>query len=228
MTDYLRFVEGQFGLHRHVMEPLERVLERSGAEGVVDLCSGAGGPLQPIAEQWKREGRSIPILLTDLYPHPEAAMGSFEYRADPVDATDPSGLPAGLRTLFSGFHHFRPAEAKKVLGAAVREGQPIAVFEVADRTIPAILPLVLVPIFVLLMTPFIRPFRWTRLLWTYLIPVLPVAILWDGVVSYLRAYTPEELSQMGRDVAPEYEWESGYVRAEKTPGRMTYLIGWAR
>src|SRR5450759_4223616 len=35
-------------------------------------------------------------------------------------------------------------------------------------------------------TPWIRPFRWSRLLWTYLIPIIPLVFLFDGVVSCHR------------------------------------------
>ena len=42
----------------------------------------------------------------------------------------------------------------------------------------------------LLLTPFITPRSWSRVLWTYLIPVVPLATCWDGVVSLLRVYSP--------------------------------------
>lgn len=229
MTDYLGYVEGQFQLHRLALEPLTKVLDDSGAERIVDLCSGAGGPLVPILREWAAEGRVVSAVLTDLYPHTEVAAtadGLFRYRSEPVDATAVPQDLIGLRTLFNGLHHFRPNQAKAVLADAVRASQPIAVFEVADRTLLAILPLVLVPLFVLLMTPFIRPFRWSRMFWTYLIPALPLAILFDGVVSYLRAYKPEELLEMARKVEPHaYHWQAGYQTVPKMPGRMTYLSG---
>lgn len=229
MTDYLGYVEGKFQLHRLALEPLSRALDDSGAARIVDLCSGAGGPLVPILREWAAEGRVVPAVLTDLYPHTDVAAtddGLCRYRSEPVDATAVPQDLIGLRTLFNGLHHFRPNQAKAVLADAVRASQPVAVFEVADRTLLAILPLVLVPLFVLLMTPFIRPFRWSRLLWTYLIPVLPLAILFDGVVSYLRAYTPEELIQMALEVEPKaYLWQAGYQKIPKLPGRMTYLTG---
>ncbi|MDA0206026.1 MAG: hypothetical protein O3A53_11560 [Acidobacteria bacterium] len=229
MTDYLRYVEGKFQLHRLALEPLTRALDDSGAERIVDLCSGAGGPLVAILGEWAAEGSSVSAVLTDLYPHAaiaETAGGLVEYRREPVDAAAVPPELIGLRTLFNGLHHFRPKQAKAVLADAVRASQPLAVFEVADRTLLAIVPLVFVPLFVLLMTPFIRPFRWTRLFWTYLIPVLPLAILFDGVVSYLRAYTPNELLAMAQEVEPAaYRWQAGYLRAPKLPGRMTYLTG---
>lgn len=233
MTDYLRHVEGAFQLHRHALAPLERALDDSGSNRIVDLCSGGGGPLAPIVNHWAKQGRSVQAVVTDLYPNRQAfeaarreTAGLIEYRQDPVDAREVPAELTGLRTLFSGLHHFRPEEARAVLADSVGAGQPIAVFEIAERSVLAILPLVLVPLFVWLFTPFIRPFRWSRLLWTYLLPVLPAAILWDGVVSYLRAYTPAELLAMGQSAASAtYRWESGYARADKLPGGMTYLVG---
>ena len=229
MTDYLGFIEGKFQLHLLALGPLTRALDDSAAERIVDLCSGAGGPLVPILREWAAEGRTVSAVLTDLYPHADiagTAAGLFRYRNEPVDATDVPPDLIGLRTLFNGLHHFPPRQAKAVLADAVRAGQPVAVFEVADRTLLAIAPLVFVPLFVLLMTPFIRPFRWSRLFWTYVIPVLPLAILFDGVVSYLRAYTPEELLAMAYEVEPHtYRWQAGYQTIPKMPGRMTYLTG---
>ena len=232
MTDYLRHVEGVFGLHRHVLEPLSGALRDSGARRIVDLGSGAAGPLEATLEHWPGESPAE-VVLTDLFPNEETARrieedgkGRIRYWPAPVNMLAVPGELTGLRTIFNALHHFRPEEARAALADAVRARQPIAVFEVAERRAVAILPLVLVPLFVLVLTPFIKPFRWSRLFWTYLIPVLPPAILWDGVVSYLRAYTEDELLAMAKAVDAEgYRWTAGRSQAEKVPGAMTYLIG---
>jgi hypothetical protein len=79
---------------------------------------------------------------------------------------------------------------------------------------------------VLVLTPAIRPFRWSRLFWTYLVPVLPLAILFDGVGSTLRVYTPEEMLALGQEVGgDEYEWEAGAERPSGSPIPIPYLIG---
>ena len=95
---------------------------------------------------------------------------------------------AGLRTIFNGFHHLQPWDARSVLHAAAAARQPIAIFEVSERSLRT-LPVVLTPLFVWLVTPFMRPFLWQRLFWTYLLPLVPLTCLWDGIVSQLRAYT---------------------------------------
>jgi hypothetical protein len=76
---------------------------------------------------------------------------------------------------------------------ALKCGATIAVFEATHRSVATILVTLLAPIAVLLLTPAIRPFRWSRLFWMYIVPVIPLATLFDGIVSCLRTYTPAEL-----------------------------------
>jgi len=88
------------------------------------------------------------------------------------------------------------------------------------------LAMLLVPLMVLLTTPFIRPFRWSRLLWTYLIPVVPLVSLFDGLVSCLRTYSVAELRELVEGLeADDYQWEIGEVKSKANPIPVTYLIG---
>jgi hypothetical protein len=133
----------------------------------------------------------------------------------------------GFRTLFTCFHHFRPDTAREILADAVRQRHGIGVFEATERRLSAILGMLLTPLVVLLVTPAIRPFRWSRLFWTYLVPLVPLIVLFDGIVSCLRTYTPEELRSMVRDLGEtEYEWEIGREPVPHSPSGVTYLIGW--
>lgn len=96
----------------------------------------------------------------------------------------------------------------------------------SQRSLVAILTVAVSPLLVLLLTPFIRPFTWTRIIFTYAIPALPLFILFDGLVSCLRSYSPEELLQLAsRADAPGFAWESGTL-ATRTPLPVTYLVGY--
>ena len=87
------------------------------------------------------------------------------------------------------------------------------------------LPLLLSPLFGWLVVPFIRPFSWQRLLWTYLIPAGVVFGLWDGLASCLRTYSPQELRDLTADLGDGgYRWEVGRVRSLGAC-RITYLLG---
>jgi len=229
-TDYLQFIQTRFRLDRAMMPIIRRVLEQSGATRIVDLCSGGSGPLLLLVKDLAAAGVPVCATLTDLFPNAaafaeiaRASDGLITYEAQPVDARDVPARLSGLRTIFNGFHHLRPADARAVLHAAAAVRQPIAILEVSERSLRT-LPVVLTPLFVWLLTPFMRPFLWRRLLWTYPLPLVPLTCLWDGMVSQLRAYTPAELRQLCEGSAP-MRWEAGQVPIAKGGGRLTYLIG---
>ena len=215
------------------MTPLvRRALDGGGATRIVDLCSGGSGPLLGLVTDLAAEGRPVRATLTDLFPNAtafaktaDASGGLIDYETGPVDARNVPPRLTGLRTIFNGFHHFKPADARAVLHAAAAARQPIAIFEVSERSIRT-LPVLLTPIFVWVATPFMRPFTWRRFLWTYLVPLVPFTCLWDGIVSQLRAYTVPELRQLCEGSAP-MRWEAGQVAIAKERGRLTYLIGFA-
>lgn len=230
-----------------IVPQLRQALESAGATRIVDLCSGGGGPWPRIHRQFTearveeredaRNGHPQPpieILLTDRFPNlaaleraRAASQNQINYRADSVDAT---GVPAelnGFRTLFTSFHHFRPEAARAILRNAVERRVGIGIFEVTHRSAKAVLLFCLAPLGVLILAPFTRPFRWSRLLWTYLIPILPLVALHDGIVSCLRSYSPEDLRAMTRGLADGgYFWEAGENQGPRSPLPITYLIGW--
>jgi O-antigen/teichoic acid export membrane protein len=99
------------------------------------------------------------------------------------------------------------------------------VFEAAKRDPLTILSTVLMPLAGLLTAPFARPFRISRIFWTYVIPVIPFVLFFDGVVSCLRAYSQKELSVLVAQVRAEnYVWQIGERSGGLAP--VTFLIGY--
>lgn len=234
-TDYLHFVQTRLDLHRPAGRLLAKAMRATGSNHVIDLCSGGGGPVPALARMLIDEGVAATFTLTDQFPNLGAfteraweAPGQIRFEPLPVDARAASRMGSGFRTLFNGFHHFRPADALLVLRDAAEAGQPIAVFEISERSAQRIIPmLLLTPGMVLLATPFIRPFTWSRLIWTYLLPAVPLACWWDGVISQLRAYTPAEMESLTGAVGVEgYRWQVGQAPLEGAPGSITYLLGY--
>lgn len=235
-TDYLHFVERSLHLERPVVPILADAVLASGAHGLVDLCSGAGGPVPSLQRALAAQGLDLPVTLTDRFPNLEAfrdlevaSKGRITFVSQPVDARAVPRDLLGFRTIFNSFHHFRPTDAGAVLRNAVEARQPIGVFEIPERR-AILLPLFLLsPVLALLVTPFIRPFRWRRLFWTYLLPLVPLTCFWDGIVSVLRAYTVAELEGLARSVSSDgYAWQVGRVPIGATPGHVTYLWGYPR
>jgi hypothetical protein len=232
MTDSLQFVMGVVGVYRPILGRLSDAVDAAGAGRLVDLCSGAGGPWPWLYKRVKGERSSdFRIVLTDKYPNLAAftrartcSDGVIDFWPEPVDASCLPENLGGFRTMFTSFHHFRPEEASSILRGAVEQRQGIGVFELPRRSLRTMLTVFLVPLGSLLTTPFMRPFRWTRLLWTYILPVVPFMLWFDGVLSCLRAYTPAEMKQLSAELgAQDYVWEAGETGR---PVAVTYLLGY--
>jgi hypothetical protein len=232
LTDYLQFAIEKFQPYRAIGRRLRDAVRRSGARQIVDLCAGGGGPWPELLDQAGLDG--VRVRLTDRFPNREAfermrrrAPDRLEAEEEPVDATAVPERLHGFRTIFSSFHHFRPDVATAILADAVRRREGIAVLEGAERHWLALLWMLFTPLIVLVAMPTIRPVRLSRLLFTYLIPIVPLVVLWDGIVSCLRCYTPRELEELARsaDTGRTYDWEAGHQRVRRTFLRITYLIG---
>jgi len=237
-TEYLQFVatrgSGQAGL----VPLLVKAMKHAETTEIVDLCSGGAGPWSLLQPQLVAAGWPVSIKLTDKYPNPAAlrhweatSQPRVEYVAEPVDALDVPLSLNGMRTMFEAFHHFPPADARSILDDAFEKRVAIGIFEVRVPSPWGPILLMLAPFTTLLgyllMTPFIKPRSWSRLLWTYLIPVVPLATCWDGIVSLLRVYSPRDLEELsGRLTAPDYAWEIGTASTGTPIFEYVYLVGY--
>jgi hypothetical protein len=233
-VDALQMILEVTNTYQPIAQLLRKRLEECGSERVVDLCSGAGGPWPSLVHNFKMHGGSPPeVFLTDKYPNTTKLHDLESLTADRIHflrhSIDATKIPAdlrGFRTLFSCFHHLKPDEARRVLHDAVNTRQGVAIFEATARHTFTFLSVLLVPVGAWLFLPFRRPFRWSRLLWTYLIPVIPFVLFFDGLVSCLRSYSLGELREMTSQLAATgYRWEIGEQPGGWLRVRITYVIG---
>jgi hypothetical protein len=230
-TDYLRLAVEVSGQTKTLVPVLLDVMEASGERHIVDLCSGGGGPLPSMVAMLRAEGLPVTATLTDAMPGPalaaqcEASGGAIRCEIEPVDALAVPRRLSGLRTLFNAFHHFRPDEARSILADAMREQSPICVVEFVERTPAAMLGMLFSPLAALLLMPRLRPLRWGALALTYLLPIVPFVVMFDGFVSCLRVYDERELAELTRGLAaPGWRWETRRVRLAG-PLHATVLVG---
>jgi hypothetical protein len=95
-----------------------------------------------------------------------------------------------------------------------------------DRSAAGLFSVTLGTSTMLAVTPFIRPLRMSRLLLTYLLPVVPLCTWWDGMVSCLRAYSSDELTRLVASLPEnDYVWDIGRLPVPWSPTSMVYLIG---
>lgn len=233
-TDYLRYLLIATGVYKPCIRLLNDVLTQTSETKIVDLCSGGGGYIEQVYDQLKkiRTGK-ISFTLTDKFPNTGAYQhlknktnGEINFDARPVDAASVPADLKGIRTMFSAVHHFQMAQVRSILQDAVDNSTPIAIFDGGDKNILAILGVLIIhPIAFLLFTPFFKPFKFSRLLFTYIIPLIPLYTIWDGCVSILRLYKPKDLLKMANEISPgTYKWSAGKTRS-RFGLHASYLIG---
>lgn len=231
MTDCLSAFHRLLPAYDCVVPALVTALRRCETSHLFDFGSGSGATSRRIAEEARTHLSELRLTLSDLYPPPPASnsiglRGDVEvtYLSDPVDLRE-SRRTGGFRTIFTAFHHLQPEDAKRVLADAVDHKEGIGIFEVTERSLSSLMTVFITPLLTLLLTPSL-PFSWMRLFCTYLIPVVPLAVFWDGIASIFRSYSLDELREFASEF-PEYDW---HLRRHRTPFLVpvTLLIGTPR
>lgn len=213
---------------------------------IIDLGSGSGGPMIDVVDKINKSievDRPIKLLLSDKYPNPQIVRSindlkvpNVEYLKNAVDALDIRKTPRGLKTMIASFHHMSPNKAKQILFSAQDSKEPILIYELAENNIPVIIWWLLLPISLsilvimsLLLTPLVRPLTISQIIFTYIIPVIPIIYAWDGQASIMRTYTFEDINLL-IEKSPKnknYVWEIG--QAKKSNGKKTgyYIFGYS-
>jgi hypothetical protein len=211
--DWGRMLEG-------LVAPISEFLAASGADEILDLCAGAGGPARILAGELERGlGADAPrIVLTDLFPRLEAwedvvaERRTIDFVAEPVDATRiPEHLGEGrVRTVINAFHHFPPPLARAILEDAVASSRGIFISESFGRNPLQFLSFGPAGLAALAATPLLsRKDRAAKALLTYFSPIALALGMWDGLVSTMRIYTEDDLRAMVAPFGAHWRWVAG-------------------
>ncbi|MFW7380197.1 MAG: hypothetical protein ACOH5I_15395 [Oligoflexus sp.] len=219
MTRYINFIHKLFATANKMEASLSELLKETDQKKILDLCSGSGGPMLDLYSKLKKiDGfDDLELKLSDLYPNKAEAkkiskLGDqrLTYLLEPVDATTPNEKHEGVRTMISSFHHMPVSVAKSILQSASDSRQPIFIYEMTDNSLPHAAHWITLPIgalMVLLFTPFVRPLSLTQIIFTYIVPILPLVIAWDAAVSNVRTYSPADLEELLAEIPIHgYSW----------------------
>ncbi len=242
MTNLLAVLHKILGTKDVLVNLLATIRAKHYFSKVVDMGSGSGGIMPDVIQELnKNNNKPIALLLTDLYPNKQSITyineqhtEHIKYSANSLNATNLKQAPKGLKTMVNSFHHMPPKSAKQILKSAQDNKEPILIYELAENKMPLLLwwillPISLVILFVmaLFMTPFSKPLSIKQLIFTYLIPIIPVFYAWDGQASMPRMYTFNDVNELLEDLeAPLlYFWE--IKSATKPNGKKVgyYILG---
>lgn len=242
LTKLLNIMNKLMGMSDVVALLVSTTLKKQNLNSIVDLGSGAGGVMPDVLKSIneKEEFGDVNLIMTDYYPNSEAIKKfnndsdkSISYYEKSVDATSISSAPEGMKTMINCFHHMPESQAIKILSSAQENKQTLLICEMAENKMPIIiwwifLPLSLILVFTmaLFMIPFVKPLTWKDLVFSYLIPVIPITYAWDAQASMPRMYAMKDLDEMTKSIASNnYKWEKGFGMNSKNKKMGTYLLG---
>jgi hypothetical protein len=210
-----------------------RFLERAGTREVLDLASGSGEPCSILIAALEKQGFEPPrFTVSDLFPNVASLSavaarhpGKIDVVERSVDATDvPPEIDRPARTIVTAFHHMSPELARKILADCVAKRRAIFIVEAFRRSFLGMLSVLPGMILGTLANPFLaRRDRALKILFTFVIPLIPLAGFWDAMVSWMRIHSEAELRAMVAPL-PGYQWE--FVTVPFFPfGKATVWLG---
>jgi hypothetical protein len=236
LTRYINTMHKLLGTKDNLNNLLEKALAHSSEKQIIDLCSGSGGPMIDALKHLKQKPglENLKLILTDLYPNLKAAKkineqnnSSLTYNIESINATKLNSSTKGLRTMICSMHHMKPEVAKEILKDAKENKQPICIYEISDNGFPKWLWWTAFPINIIttfFITPMIRPMSWQQLIFTYIVPILPIIIAWDGAVSNARTYTLADMDILLEGLkSDDYIWKKNTIKGKG--GNKIYLMG---
>ena len=224
---------------------MNRAFKKLSDGGNILVRNGNVGNMNGDGEGGRGGGGEVDFVLTDIHPHlPDWVKASNKsnnlyYVPSPVDAANaPRDLlsMAGAQEenkrifrLFSlSFHHFPDPLATRILHNTLTSSSGFAIFELQGRDLGSIFT-------VLCMFPLLWAGSWwwfwgdwSLLFWTYVIPVVPFVLVFDGVVSCLRVRRKAEILKLIKKSGASVEgwrFETGKELHTWTGGTMNYFIG---
>jgi hypothetical protein len=209
-------------LYRPLVPVAQQLMQQNQLQQITDCCSGSGVPaiyiqrqLQPIP----------PLILTDQYPQTITAATDVHYTATPVDVLQLMPQPDQLYTLYNSFHHFTTAAQQALLQRFAHTKASCLIAEILEPNIFVFIKIVLTTTLgQLLAAPFIKPFSWGRLLFTYLLPINLITVTYDGMVSVLKSKSVTSYSALISNIqAPGYTFTVKSIR--QATGRIIYITG---
>jgi len=202
----------------NLYEPVNEVIARFQPKKIVDIATGSGESALKATENVRKNGTEI--VLSDKFPHGHLK----EFTIQEIDVLS-NELPKGnLYTMFNAYHHFDESQRLEI---ALKASENESTFLVIELLRPHLIiftkVLIATSIGPLLLAPFMRPFSWKWILFTYLIPIGILVTAWDGIASVIKSLSKDEWQNLQDElIARGKSVEQGLLSSQFT--RLKYFL----
>lgn len=199
--EFISHMATAFGLYTPLVITVAKLMSATNIQQWTDCCSGAAGPVKCLLangvlvnEVWLTDK----FLMTPVFPKPIPTTVHCQTVDVPNDAIPGNGLVS----FFNAFHHFTNLERTKLLREIAESRRPLVIAEITQPTIASFLCVTAATVVGQLIFAFqVVPFRWSRILFTYIIPLNLVTITWDGWMSVFRSISQKSFLQIANTLS---------------------------
>lgn len=206
MYEFMTWFVGRANAAKPFMPVFDDVFKKSKTKSIVNIDSNLGAGFETIA--------NLKLLPAD------SSTTNL-----PIENFNTQNV--GIYTFVNSFHQLKPEQARYYLTEISKSRNSVAVLEGNNDSLWQVVGMtIFVPLTVLLSAPFVKPFSITRIVFTYLIPLLPIVTMLDGFFALFKLYNPSDLNELVSTIKTQnYIWESGKLPNGRG-GKIIYLIGY--
>jgi len=207
---YLGFFYKLFGYYKLWVPGFSEFIKEVHSTKIMECCSGSGETLELIRSQLNgKEFEKVEFLLSDIQPHPEfvkninqSADTSLRYIEQSVDVTEMKEEFNYPKIFINSFHHFSEDQVENIFKVNFEQGNEIIIMEYVRNSLMGYLSMLMGPVIVFLTLPFVVKLKHLPIMaiFTYLIPLFPLMMLWDGCVSCLHEYSERKLTKLVKEL----------------------------
>jgi hypothetical protein len=199
--EFIGILVSKFSLYKTVAEDIKMLLIASNITKIVDLCSGSGEAAISVHRAINLP--HLQLTLTDLYPQQIPALPNITYAPNAIDALQIPIEKDTFYTMYNAFHHFDKEEQKLLIEKIYEAKAQLYLVEIVRPTLMNFVQVTLAATLgVLFLCPFIRPFEWKRLLFTYIFPLNMLTVAIDGYISILKSKNVQQYRKRISEIIP--------------------------
>lgn len=212
LRKYLVLFYRLFGYYKLWVPAFKDFIRLTKTNTLVECCSGSGEVMKLIVSELKEsEFQHVKFILSDLKPKTEFVEQinldplinqRFTYINEPVDAALIREDVDYPKIFVNSFHHFTVAQVETILKNNLERGNEIIILEYVRNTFLGYISMFVGAATIFLTLPFVVKTKDLPLmaLVTYVLPIFPMMVLWDGVVSCAHVYSGKQLSEIVKKI----------------------------
>ncbi len=191
-TDFIGFVVAKFNVYQPFIDYLKS--HSTACVHMIDWCAGSGEPAISI---FQKSGVFKQLELTDKFPSKyKGEAKNIIYNMEAVDVLEARIKENTTYTMFNAFHHFESSDQIKTVKRLKDNHANAFIVEILAPDFLFYLKILFTTtIGTLLLTPFLKPFSFKRLFFTYILPINVFTITYDGLVSVYKSKSVKQYQQ---------------------------------